>query len=269
MPEFLQNVGLRSYRIARRSGLLSWRLGEQFYARAYFFYKKRREAPQTALIRRLAQPGTLAIDVGANIGYFTMIMANAVGPSGAVLAFEPDVRNLELLRMTLRRHRVGNARIVPSALGDYSGRAELWVNADHPADHRMYPFNGHAGGYQIDIITFDDFMSVYGDARRVSVVKIDVQGAELRVLRGMQDTLVRHPLAHLLLEVSPDHLAEGGTRFGEVRDFLVGLGFAPFAVAARGTVRPTSWETVEAVARRNGYTDVLCSRSIPADLIAG
>lgn len=267
MPEILQKVGLHSYRIARRSGVLSWRLGEELYSRAYFFYKQRREAPQAAVIRRVVQPGMLAIDVGANIGFFTTVMARAVGPSGGVLAFEPDAQNVKLLRRTLRRYRLGNVVVIPSALGEYSGRAELWVNADHPADHRMYPFEGHAGGYEVDIVTLDDFMFARADTRRVSIIKIDVQGAELHVLRGMHGMLVRHPSAQLLLEIAPDHLAEGGTRLAEVRDFLVELGFSPFLLTRRGMVRPESWETVEAVARRNGYIDVLFSRSVPAELI--
>lgn len=79
--------------------------------------------------------------------------------------------------------------------------------------------------------------------------------------------LVRHPSARLLLEITPDHLAEAGTRLAEVRDFLVELGFSPFLLTRRGMVRPESWETVEAVARRNGYIDVLFSRSVPSELI--
>lgn len=268
MPELLQKVGLRSYRIARRSGLLSWEWRGRCYSRAYLFYKKHSEAPQTALIKRLVQPGTLAIDVGANIGYFTMIMARAVGSAGAVLAFEPEPYNVKLLRMTVRRNHLENAVIVPSALGDHGGRTALWVNADHPADHRMFPFKGHAGEYEVDIVTLDEFMVDRGDTRGVSVVKIDVQGAELSVLRGMHGTLVRHASAHVLLEIAPDHLTEGGTSFGEVRDFLAALGFSPFLVAACGSVRLESWDGVEALARRIGYVDVLLSRSIPTDLVA-
>lgn len=249
-----------SYRIVKQSGFLSFGLGQTLYSKAYFFYKRCSEARQTEIVRRLAWPGTVAVDVGANIGYFTTVMARAVGPTGAVLAFEPEEANVRLLRAAVRRTGLHNTVLVSAALGARNGRAALCLNLDNPADHRVYPTNGQTHVSEVEMITLDHYLDTCGNTRPVSLIKVDVQGAELHVLRGMHATLARHPQAHLLLEFDPAMLREGGTDPEDVIAFLRERGFAPFLLERANTLQPSSWEAVETRVTTEGYVDVLLSR---------
>ena len=251
---------LRSYRFARQAGLLSSGLGQTLYSKVYFLYKRYSEARQAQILGHLARPGTIAVDVGANIGYFTAVMAEAVGPAGTVLAFEPEEINSRLLQEVICRSKLHNVTLVCAALGDRNGTGEFCFNPDNPADHRIYRFNGHAHLRTVEVMTLDRYLDMRGDTREVSCIKIDVQGAELHALRGMRGTLARHPLVHLMLEFDPAMLREAGTDPREVAAFLHELGFAPFLLGQAQRIQASSWETVEACAKAEGYIDVVLSR---------
>lgn len=206
----MQQFLVKSYAIARRMGVWSSWLGRDLFPRLYFLYKRLMEENQAHLIHRLARPGTLAIDVGANIGYFTLIMARAVGSEGAVLTFEPDEDNLRSLRQEVQRAGALNVRVVPAAVGERSGTITLYRNEDHPGDHRIYPADAHAKSHEVRLWSLNDFLEGEGSSRDLSLVKIDVQGAELNVLRGLRRTLKRYPQARVLIEFDPELLRQGG-----------------------------------------------------------
>ena len=248
------------YAMAKRCGFLSSELERALYSRAYFLYKRHSEARQEEIIRRFARPGTVAVDVGANIGYFTTVMAEAVGQTGAVLAFEPEEVNMRLLRAAIRRAGLSNTVLVPAALGERNGRVALFLNLYNPADHRIYRFNGQAHVREVEMMTLDHYLDMQRETRPVSFIKIDVQGAELQVLRGIQGTLARYPKVHLLLEFDPAMLRAGGTDTREVAAFLCEMGFTPFLLGRSKTIQPSSWEAVEARAKTEGYIDVVLSR---------
>lgn len=134
---------------------------------------------------QLARPGTTAVDVGANVGVYTAVLASAVGPRGRVLAFEPEPANVERLRDTVRRNGFANVAIYPIALANRAGHALLRLGAD-PMYHSTGDVSeGRAaeGDIGVEARTLDD---VWLEAGRppVSFVKVDTEGTELSVLEG-------------------------------------------------------------------------------------
>lgn len=256
----IQQVLLRSYAIARRSGLCSSATGGALFYHAYCLYKRLLEREQSRLIQRLARSGSVVVDIGANIGYFTVIMAEAVGNHGAVLAFEPDAQNLNLMRWAICRSGFKNVTVIPAAVGEQSGNTLLYVNPDHPGDHRIYPVAAHRNCQEVPLWSLDDYLERTDQSRELSVIKIDVQGAELQVLRGMTKTLGRYPSVQLLLEFDPQILRQAGADPREVVSFVEAFGFRPFLLGGKAGVRVSSWPQIESLLGVGQYTDVLLSR---------
>lgn len=159
------------------------------------------EAPvQTVLAERL-RVGGVFFDVGANEGFFSLIGARCVGATGAVYAFEPVARNVRRIRRNVRANRLGNITVFAQAVGASEGRERLllarhWGGAslalaEEPPDL--------VGSVKVDVTTIDAVLE-RRTVRPPSLVKIDVEGAELVVLHGMEET-IRSFAPDILFEV--------------------------------------------------------------------
>ena len=183
------------------------------------------------------RPGMRAVDVGANLGLTTLMMARLVGPTGSVIALEPDPR----LHATLERNIAANdARHVTAlcaAAGDRTGRAMLRQSPLHTGDHRMYAMDGHEGraGVEVDVIRLDDVQVLAGQA--VDFVKIDVQGYEAHVLSGMEAVMARSPRLCIMFEYTPAKLHAAGSEPAELLARLRERGFTIHQVDARGRMK--------------------------------
>jgi FkbM family methyltransferase len=158
------------------------------------------EAAETQFLRRLARPGTTAFDAGANVGLFTVPLALAVGSQGRVLAFEPAPGTVARLRENLRRNGLENVSVVEAALGAKRGSATLVLEADSAYNSTAPTPTAAAGGAEVRVERLDD---VWVEAGRpeVSVLKVDVEGAEVEVLAGAAE-LLRSGRPAVLVEAS-------------------------------------------------------------------
>lgn len=176
------------------------------------------DAEMNSLASR-ARPHSTALDVGANVGIHTIALANAVGPAGSVIAFEPADENVERLRQNLDLNDVRNTEIVPMAVAaddegvllNLSDDSAFHSTADVPAGH----FVGQTT--RVASISLDTAWTRVGRPS-VSVIKIDVEGAELEVLKGAAQVLdTCRPAA--LIEIS-DH-----SQLVEVKTLLSTYGY--------------------------------------------
>jgi len=181
----LQRVLLCFYRAVSSTGLLSTRLGRRAFALAYDFYKSRWEAADVTALKKFVRVGTTVIDVGANIGFFTQRFAEWVRPGGIVIAIEPEAQNFAGLNAMLSRRGLVNVEPIQAVAAEAPGTLKLFVNRRHPADHRISDT-----GTEVRAITLDGIMEQHGWPN-LSLIKIDVQGAEERVLRGAVKLLER------------------------------------------------------------------------------
>lgn len=240
----IASFGVRLYGAAARMLPLEREPLRTLYSRAYFAYK-RLEDPFAALLRtypNLLRGGNV-VDAGANIGYTALLFARHIDPEFRVHAFEPDALAFAMLARNTRGARVFAHE---QALGATSGAARLWHNDAHPADHRIVPEDG-PNVRVVNMTTIDD---VLGDAP-VSFVKIDVQGYELEVSRGMTRVLAANPQIAVALEY--------GIAGRDLLAFYRERGFS-FALIERGRLAAADEAAIDARAAKEEYVNVLCRR---------
>jgi FkbM family methyltransferase len=243
-------VFLRLYERAHTAGLLDRPVTRRAFESGYLAYKRLIEAGPVSPLQPFATAGSTVIDVGANIGFFTLRFARWVGPGGRVIAIEPEKRNLETLRRRVARAGLDAAvECVPAAAADHSGELRLELNPTHPGDHRIA-----AEGEPIRAVTIDDLTAV--DSRPVSLVKIDVQGAEMMVLSGARRMLAAHRPV-LFIEVDDEALEQFGSSAGELLRTVVDLGYSAHTLTRRGPSPAQPRETLLAKSAGGAYSDVL------------
>lgn len=170
------------------------------------------EPPVTRIFQAHLSPGGAVIDAGANWGYFSLLAAPGVGPSGTVTALEPDPRQFEALTRNVALNRFD--RVVPMrvAAGAREGEATL-VGYEDDEDNRGVSriADAAAPGRRFDVrCTTLDALAAASSARRVDLVKIDVEGSEWDTLSGMRDGLASKQYGAIVLELHPDLLRARG-----------------------------------------------------------
>lgn len=200
----------------------------------------------TRALLRLVRPGQRVIEVGANVGWYSLLLAAGVGPTGDVTAFEANPRVVELLQRTLAANGYGRVRVVPLAVADAPGRRTLHRLARQQGSSSLYPFTDAelavwydtATPLAVDATSLDAFLGA--DSRPVDLVKIDAEGAEPLILAGMTRLLARSPQVQIVLEFLPAVLARAGHDPGAFLQSLVQQGFRLHAIDRRGGCRPTT-----------------------------
>ncbi|MGD8473902.1 MAG: FkbM family methyltransferase [Anaerolineae bacterium] len=154
--------------------------------------------------------GCAAYDIGANYGVHTLLMAKLVGPLGHVYAFEPVPEIMACLRENVRLNRFSNVTCVELALGDWTGSSGFARGTDSSSGRLLGPGSPPGGDLSVGVTTLDEF--VLGEGHRAPcLVKIDVEGAESRVLSGAERVLQAfHPTLLIDLHNPTEDVAVGG-----------------------------------------------------------
>lgn len=157
----------------------------------------RYEKEIVTLYSRMLRPGMTVVDVGAHVGYHTIRFAKLVGPTGKVFAFEPHPSNFEILCRNVRRRGLANVIMEQKAVSNVNGQITLYLGP-HDLRHSLVPQGSEA--CEVNCVCLDS----YFDANEVvHLVKIDVEGAELGVLRGMRSLMDRSSKLIIILEFYP------------------------------------------------------------------
>jgi FkbM family methyltransferase len=137
----------------------------------------------------IIRPGGVFLDIGANIGFFTILGARLVGEAGSVVAFEPEPQNVAALRDNIALNGFANVTVVAAAVSSSSGTAPLHVA--HRATARLLSGNRDARtALQVATTSVDDYL-VQHPGLKPDVLKLDVEGHEIKVIEGMRETLAR------------------------------------------------------------------------------
>ncbi len=173
----------------------------------YVYLTGEYEEPTARVIEALLAPGDTAVDVGANFGYFTVLAARAVGPEGRVIAFEPLPAMRRELEENVALNRIANCRVRAEAVSDRAGTARLFEGpAGNPGLSSLRALADSGPALEVGTVTLDGALPA---DESVALVKIDVEGAELKVLRGMAG-LVERRRPDVVLEVTDRFLREMG-----------------------------------------------------------
>lgn len=188
---------------------------------AFLFQHGTWEPFESELFTNSIGAGMVVVDIGANLGYYTLLAARAVGESGRVIAFEPDPRNLDLLRRNVKRNGFADrVTIVAAALTGEPGTVQLFRDTHNLGAHSMVQANvSSAGAINVPAMTLDGALGELGMAC-VDVLKLDTQGAEGSIFSGAGRVLNKRPL-RAFVEFWPCGLRNAGT---DPTDFLLSLG---------------------------------------------
>jgi len=191
---------------------------------------------------RTIKPGMVIFDVGANIGYFTTIMAKLVGSGGKVHAFEPSNREFGSIKNMIRQNRQDNVVLNQTALSERVGRMMMNIaktenmaalntmgNITHPAAQ-----DGDFKQVEVSLDTIDNYVTDK-EINRLDLIKIDVEGAELMVLKGAEETLKRYR-PQIICEFSDLTTKGFGYQAKEIFDWLVQKGYRAYRITNQGDI---------------------------------
>ncbi len=188
------------------------------------------EPDEAAFLRAALRPGATFLDVGANVGYMTVLGARSVGSAGRVIAVEPDTQNLKLLRANLWRNGL-SAHVLPIAAYSRRGFIRFVRNETNRGDHQVSEEAG--AGSLVPCASMDETLG----RLHVDVVKVDTQGVDHEVLEGIVGLARRNPAIVILSEFWLGGLLERGIDPAAVLARYHELGFTLGLLAPGGSVR--------------------------------
>ena len=163
----------------------------------------RYEKETTSLFENLIKTGMVIVDVGGHVGYYSLLAARQVGPTGKVYTFEPEPSNHKLLLGNIERNGYTNIVAMRKGVSNFVGTMPLFLTALDNGRHSAYQHGlPERGRITIETTTLDAFLESVGWPR-VDLVKVDVEGAEADVLEGMGKLLAHSPHLTLIVEFSP------------------------------------------------------------------
>jgi FkbM family methyltransferase len=201
--------------------------------------------------------GQAVVDVGANQGIFTLLFSRLVGPEGRVVALEPEPALFAALDGNCRLNGADHVTRLQVAAGEKRAHGVLHCSRFNRGDNRLSD-SLTGPSVAVDIVPLDDLLP----AEKVSLVKIDVQGYELQVVKGMQRMLDRVGDIKVFFEYWPAGLGYAGTAAGELPDFFLSRGFSLFELHG-GSVRKLSGDDlvkVRQAAAGRSWTNLLAAR---------
>lgn len=199
------------------------------------------EAGEAGFLRAKLAPGATLLDVGANAGYFSVLGSKLVGPTGRVIAVEPEPRNVSLLKANLWRNECDNAIILPVAAYSRRGFLPLRFNDQNRGDHQVARSDG--ADLLVPCARLDDRLS----GIRVDFVKVDTQGVDHEVVAGLSGLIESGPV-QIMCEFWLEGMAERGIDPIEVARSYERLGFELALLDETGTPRRASAAEVHAAA---------------------
>lgn len=214
----------------------------------------------TELFKREIKKGDVVLDIGAHIGYYTLLAAKLVGEKGKVFAFEPDPTNFGLLKRNVKTNGYKNVILVQKAISNKTEKIKLYLSKDNLGDHRIY--NSHDGRQSIEIeaIRLDDYFKNHEEG--VDFIKMDIQGAEGSAIQGMPLILQGSKNVKIVMEFWPMGLRRSSIKPEECLESLVRCGFKLFNInEQKKRIEPITIHQLMQMCTGENHTNVLCENS--------
>jgi FkbM family methyltransferase len=216
------------------------------------------EPKTTEVFREYVKEGSTVIDIGANIGYFTLLAAQCVG-KGEVIAIEPESMNVNDLKDNVVLNGFHSVYIENAAVSNKIGVAQLNVSAGESGEHSLViPKSRKYQKVQpVKLITVDSLK-----AKNISLIKIDVEGHEYEVIEGSKETL-RQQSPPMIIEIWPEGLQTSKHSVEDFGALMTSIGYTDVKIidVYKKEVRTESWAEIENHATKHGFsTNVICQR---------
>jgi FkbM family methyltransferase len=227
-------------------------MGRELFLSSYFAYKRRLEDPYAALIKSMPElfRGGHILDVGANVGYCSVLFAGVADTGQKIYGFEPEPFNFALLEHVLRQRGLdGQVVAIRAAVGAANGTLRLWLNPRHHGDHRIATgalvgetLSGET--LEVPVVAIDSFVE-RESVHPVRFIKIDVQGYEPAVCEGMSRTLAANPECVVSLEYMPAALREQGYDPQKLVEWFESRGYVAHSILHGGSLKPGVPESLQ------------------------
>jgi FkbM family methyltransferase len=190
------------------------------------------------------------VDIGANVGYYTLLSSRLVGAGGHVYAVEPSASTRDRLKKNLAMNPFSNTTVLPVAAWDSNGDANFNYDQCDAGGSSLRPLESPATSECVELRRIDELIPD-ADVQRISLIKIDIEGAELHALRGLSGILDANRRLAIIVEVNPEMLHGLGSSAEALTDFLYQRGFVaeriPNTFDVRGYIRPRKVEPPVAI----------------------
>lgn len=230
------------------------------------------EAEELRLMRRFLRPGQTIVDVGANVGYLTRFFARATGAQGKVCAFEPNPLIFSLLKSNMARfpqvelYNFGlsmTEQELPLYLAG-SDHSVASFSREYPLGHVFYQESGQLNSIKAKVVAGDEFMRKLGPSRtdEIDILKVDVEGWELNVLAGLEQTIMSSKEITIFCEYNPSAQECAGRTARELLDWFPERQFT-VSCPRDGelvTLAPASVEQLAGMLGSKGYTTIFAQR---------
>jgi FkbM family methyltransferase len=187
-------------------------------------------------IKNQLYEGEIFIDIGANVGSYTLVASKLVGRSGRVIAFEPASKSFLRLSKNISMNGLKNVITERKAVLDRNTRTDLYISGNHNLGMSSIFHHDSESGIteNVETVTLDDYVEKH-EISQVNIIKIDIEGSEILALKGMQRILERiHP--RILIELKEETIIHSGYQAKNIVDFLVNAGYNKFIIDEQGNI---------------------------------
>src|SRR3990170_3202732 len=239
--------GSKMYVDSRDTGVAPFLLEWGFY-----------EKYETELFKRLVKKGMVVVDIGANIGYYTLLAAHLVGDEGKVFAFEPDPYNYNLLCRNIEVNGFRNVIPIRKAVFSKSGETKLFLDKSNLGGHSLSEANVDKGAsITVEVTSLDDYFK--NKDCEIDVIKMDVQGSEMEVLEGMTNTINQNDNLTIITEFWPMGLRNSGSSPAGFLNKLIEYGFALYQIGQ--SVERVNVDYLLRMLSDKKFTTLLCKKA--------
>jgi len=226
-PRGLQQPVRGTHHFLMRLNLQNWSDRRAYFSGRYY------QPDISRLLETLLRPGDQYVDVGANVGMTALLARSRIGTTGKGVAFEPNPMAFARLKDHFEMNGVTNFELVPRAVADSESVLTLFVPRDEMLLGTFVPERAEGTRVEVRAEPADRYLAAF-DPVKPTLIKIDVEGYEVQVLRGIQ-SLLSGPNVMVVTEIADAKLRRAGHSREELHSLLGGLGFAPHTIDVRAT----------------------------------
>ena len=186
----------------------------------------------TDFIKTKINPGDTVLDIGANIGYFTVLFSEWVGKKGKVFAFEPEERNYHLLKKNIHIDDCKNVVLEQKAVSEKRGKLRLFLNEEHKGAHSFTSTKDNENFIEVETVSLNGYF--YRKGINVDFIKMDIEGAEPKALRGAEELFSRTSNLRGIFEFNPYLLKMAGENPLEFLSKFITWGYKLYRINSKG-----------------------------------
>ena len=218
------------------------------------------EPNQTEIVKKYVHEGDIVIDIGAHVGYYTLLMAQLVGENGKVYSFEPDPVNFQLLKKSVEINGFENVVLIQKAVSNITDKVKLFLGDNDSAINRIYDAKLGDAKESIDVesIRIDEYFKENDEL--INFIKIDSEGSEVKIINGMKQFLSRNQELVMMTEFFPFLIKKSGDEPNQYLKSLEKSGFSLYNILDKNekTNKINSENFLESGINSEYCTNLLC-----------